>query len=84
MTYKDWVSDDTCDFMSRVGQIKIPAVAICGDEDYFTPPKYARYLHGRMPNCQLEIIPQADHWAYQEQPETFDRIVRGYLDKLPH
>jgi pimeloyl-ACP methyl ester carboxylesterase len=84
VTYKDWISDDTCDFMSRVGKIKTPAIAICGDEDYFTPPKYARYFHDRMPNCQLEIIPRAGHWAYQEQPETFDRIVRGYLNKLPH
>ena len=75
VTCKDWVSDDTFDFMSRVGNI-------AGDEDYFTPVKYAQYLHDRMPNCQLEIIPQAGHWTYVEQPETFDRIVKTYLAHL--
>ena len=83
VTYKDWISDDTFDCMSRVANIHTPSIAICGDEDYFTPVKYAEYFRDRMPHCQLEIIPQAGHWTYEEQPETFDRIVRTYLDTLP-
>ena len=82
VTYKDWISDDTFDCMSRVANIQTPSIAICGDEDYFTPAKYAQFFHDRMPNCQLQIIPQAGHWTYEEQPETFDRIVREYLDNL--
>ena len=83
VTYKDWISDDTFDCMSRVANIHTPSIAICGDEDYFTPVKYAEYFRDRMPHCQLAIIPQAGHWTYEEQPETFDRIVRTYLDTLP-
>ncbi len=82
VTYKDWISDDTFDFMSRVGNIAVPAIAICGDEDYFTPVKYAQYFHDHMPNCQLEIIQNAGHWTYAEQPQTFDRIVQTYLANL--
>ena len=83
VTYKDWISDDTFDCMSRVANIHTPSIAICGDEDYFTPVKYAEYFRDRMPHCQLAVIPQAGHWTYEEQPETFDRIVRAYLDNLP-
>lgn len=83
VTYKDWISDDSFDFMSRVSRIDVPSIAICGDEDEFTPVKYHEYLRDRMPNCQLEIIPQAGHWTYTEQPEIFDRTVRTFLGKLP-
>jgi pimeloyl-ACP methyl ester carboxylesterase len=82
VTYKDWISDDTFDFMSRVGNIAVSSIAICGEEDYFTPVKYAQYLADRMPNCQLAIIQNAGHWTYAEQPETFDRIVQTYLANL--
>ena len=84
VTYKDWISDDTFDCMSRIGNIHTPAIAVCGDEDYFTPVKYSEYFRDRLPNCQLEVIPRAGHWTYEEQPATFDRIVRAYLDTLPH
>ncbi len=42
VTYKDWISDDTFDFMSRVQDIQVPTLAICGDEDNLTPVKYQR------------------------------------------
>ena len=82
VTYKDWISDDSFDVMSRVASIQVPSLAICGEEDEFTPVKYHEFLRDRMPNCQLEVIKQAGHWTYTEQPETFDRAVRSYLDNL--
>ena len=84
MTYRDWLADDSFDFMSRVGGIQTPALAICGDEDYFTPVKYAEYFRDRIANCRLEVIPHAGHWTYEEQPDTFDRIVLDYLGTLSH
>ena len=83
VTYKDWISDDSFDFMSRVSSIHVPSLAICGDEDQFTPVKYHVYLRDRIPNCQLAIIKHAGHWTYTEQPHAFDRVVRSYLDNLP-
>lgn len=82
VTYRDWLADDSFDFMTRVAHIHTPSLAICGDEDSFTPVKYAEYFRDRMPNCRLQVIAQAGHWTYEEQPETFDRIVKDYVDGL--
>ncbi len=83
VTYADWIADDTFDAMARVGEITTRALAICGAEDRLTPVKYHRYLQERMPHCGLTIIERAGHWAFREQPESFDRAVRAFLADLP-
>lgn len=83
VTYKDWLCDDTFDVMCRLRDISLPTLAVCGDEDNLTPVKYHEYLRDQMPNCQLEIIAQAGHWTYLEQPEAFNCVVRSFLNGLP-
>ncbi len=83
VSYADWMADDTFDAMSRVRDIRIPTLAVCGAEDRLTPVKYHRYLAEQIAGCRLAIIEHAGHWAYREQPEAFTRIVRSFLDGLP-
>ncbi|MCZ6876307.1 MAG: alpha/beta hydrolase [bacterium] len=83
VTHKDWICDDTFDAISRVKDIDTPALAVCGDEDNLTPVKYHKYLRDQMPNCTMEIIHQAGHWTYLEQPEAFTGVVKAFLDRLP-
>lgn len=80
--YKDWLADDSCDFMTRLGVIDVPALAVCGAEDPLTPVKYHEFFRDRLPDCRLEVIPGAGHWPYFEQPEAFDRAVGGFLADL--
>jgi len=83
VTYADWIADDTFDAMTRVKDIRVPTLAVCGEEDRLTPVKYHRFLQAQIPGCRLEIIPRAGHWSYREQPEAFPRVVRAFLDELP-
>ena len=82
VTYKDWISDDTFDCISRLKAIKTTSIAICGSEDYFTPVKYSEYFRDNLPSCSLQVIEEAGHWTYHEQPQVFDRIALDYLDNL--
>lgn len=82
VTYRDWIADDSCDFLSRVAKIELPTLALCGDEDTLTPPKYHEFLRDQMPKCRLEIIRGAGHWTFAEQPEAFDRAVLAFLETL--
>ena len=82
VTYRDWIADDTCDFLSRVASVAVPTLALCGDEDRLTPPKYHEFLRDHMPQCRLAVIPGAGHWSFAEQPEAFDRAVSAFLDTL--
>ena len=83
VTYADWIADDTFDAMTRIGEIAVPTLALCGAEDRLTPVKYHRYLQERMPNCRLAVIEGAGHWSFHEQPEPFDRAVGAFLAGLP-
>jgi pimeloyl-ACP methyl ester carboxylesterase len=83
VTYGDWIADDTFDVMSRVSEIQLPTMVVCGAEDRLTPVKYHRYLQARIPGCQLTVIDAAGHWVFWEQSEAFMRTVRTFLDELP-
>ena len=82
VTLKDWISDDSFDFLNRLGSIDVPSLAICGNEDQLTPVRYHEFFRDRLPNCGLEVVPDSGHWPYAEQPERFDRAVRKFLDGL--
>jgi pimeloyl-ACP methyl ester carboxylesterase len=83
VTYGDWVADDTFDVLSRLRDIRVPALAICGADDRLTPVKYHEAFAAQIPGCRLEIVERAGHWMFWEQPEAFTRSVRSFLDSLP-
>lgn len=80
--YKDWIADDSFDVMSRVGQISVPTLAICGLEDPLTPLKYHEFLRDNLPNCELVGIERAGHWPFVENPEQFNAAILEFLDNL--
>jgi len=83
VTHTDWIADDSFDVMSRLRDIRVPALAVCGAEDRLTPVKYHRYLEEHIPGCRLAIIDGGGHWAFREQPAAFNSIARSFLDSLP-
>ncbi len=79
---RDWIADDTCDFMHRLKDIDRPALALCGREDVLTPLKYHLYLREHLPRCSLSILDDCGHWPFFERPEVFDAEVGAFLDGL--
>jgi pimeloyl-ACP methyl ester carboxylesterase len=80
--YKDWIADDSFDFMSRLRDIAVPALAICGEDDPLTPLKYHEYLRDHLAQCELVIVPGAGHWPFVEQPLVFDEAVLKFLNRF--
>jgi pimeloyl-ACP methyl ester carboxylesterase len=83
VTYGDWIADDTFDVMSRVQEIRVPTLVVCGAEDRLTPLKYHRFLAAQIPGAELTVIERAGHWVFWEQPDVFTQAVRHFLDRLP-
>ena len=83
VTYRDWICDDSFDFTTRLKNIDVHTLALCGEEDRLTPLKYHQFFQENMPRCQLAIIKNAGHWSYVEQPQEFNRMVKEFLDSLP-
>ncbi|HCU90394.1 MAG: hypothetical protein CMF53_04090 [Legionellales bacterium] len=81
VVYKDWIADDSFDCMSRLGQITVPSLVICGEQDPLTPLKYHEYLRDRLPHCDLATIEHAGHWPFVENPSAFNEAVINFLSE---
>lgn len=66
-------------YMNRLAEISAPALIIHGGADTLVPIKYAQEACRRIPDCRLEVLPGAGHWAQRERPAEFLCLVTGFL-----
>jgi len=66
----------------RLGAIRCPVLVIVGEEDPGTPVEMARAIHAALPSAELAILRSASHLSNMEQPEEFNRVLLGFLDKV--
>jgi pimeloyl-ACP methyl ester carboxylesterase len=64
--------------------IKVPALVIWGDRDHLLPVEQAVEVYRALPNAQLAVIPNADHFVTRTHQAEFGRIVTNFLDNLSH
>jgi pimeloyl-ACP methyl ester carboxylesterase len=62
--------------------VAVPTLIVVGDRD--TPFIAAsEYMARKIPGARLAVVPDAGHASNLDQPEAFDRALRGFLDSLP-
>ncbi|OGQ82221.1 MAG: hypothetical protein A3F90_10300 [Deltaproteobacteria bacterium RIFCSPLOWO2_12_FULL_60_19] len=68
------------------GRLTRPTLAVWGYNDPTAPLRRGRYLFDliakKTPMAELHVINQAGHFCYREQPETFNEVVRGFVQKV--
>lgn len=57
-----------------------PTLFIKGADSAYIQDKHRETVMRLFPNAQLKIIANAGHWLHAEKPDTFNRIVRQFLD----
>jgi pimeloyl-ACP methyl ester carboxylesterase len=62
----------------RLPGIKTPVQIVCGRDDELVPPANAEFLHERLPNSRMEILP-AGHFAWEEVPDLYGGILISWL-----
>ena len=67
---------------SRLNEINIPTLVICGSEDHGAPPENTRQMHAMIKGSQFLEIKQAGHISNIEQPDVFNEAVRGFLAEV--
>ena len=70
---------DAFDVIDRLGSIEAPTVAICGEEDQLTPPKYARFFGERIKGARVVVVPGAGHYVQVEQPDATTAALRDLV-----
>jgi pimeloyl-ACP methyl ester carboxylesterase len=63
-------------------KIHIPVGLIWGKDDKVTPPEVAVEFNELIPNSDLVWIDKCGHAPMMEQPEAFNKALRGFLNKL--
>lgn len=61
--------------------MKMPTCLIWGKNDTITPPEVAEEFHELIENSDLFWIDQCGHAPMMEQPEKFNSILEGWLEK---
>ncbi len=82
VVHADFAACDAFDVMARLGEIRAPALVLCGTEDRLTPPKYSEYLRDRIAGARLELVPGAGHLVTLEAPGAVARAVEAFLASL--
>jgi pimeloyl-ACP methyl ester carboxylesterase len=78
----DFLACDRFDVTAAVGNIDVPTLILCGQEDELTPVKYSQFLHDKIRGSRLEIIPNAGHMVMIESPEAFNEKVDQFISDL--
>jgi pimeloyl-ACP methyl ester carboxylesterase len=82
VTYRDWAACNAFDVMTRLHEIHLPTLIICGADDRLTPVKYSQYMHDHIRGSKLCIIPNAGHIVMMDQPEQVNQAIDGWLAEL--
>jgi 3-oxoadipate enol-lactonase len=66
----------------RLGEIKVPTLVICGEQDAGTPPAMAQAIHAGIPGAELVMLKDAAHLSNMEQPAAFLAAVEKFYARI--
>jgi len=81
-TLADFRACDAFDATDRVASLALPLLALTGEQDRLTPPKFAAFLADRVPGAEARILPEAGHLAMVERPDETNAALRAFVDRL--
>jgi 3-oxoadipate enol-lactonase len=81
-TIRDFRACNAFDATERIGDLRVPLLALTGDRDVLTPPKFAQWFADRVPGAQARILPDAGHLAMIERPGETNAALRAFEEGL--
>lgn len=67
---------------SRLAEIKVPLLLICGDLDFPHVQQRALYIRREIAHAEYAEISNTAHLPNLEQPAQFNRLLHNYLESL--
>jgi len=63
-------------------KIEIPVSLIWGRDDKITPPEVAIEFSEELPDAELHWIEHCGHAPMMERPDEFNRVLKGFLERI--
>lgn len=79
----DWRAANAFDRMGQLQTMDRPVLAVGGEQDALTPPKYIRYLADHLLRGRLILLPDAGHMLPMERPGDLAGLVLDLRSGLP-
>ena len=76
------MSRERPDSTPGLADIAVPTLLIVGDEDEISPLACAQTMNAKIRLSELARIPGVGHMSAMEDPESFNRTVRAWLERL--
>jgi pimeloyl-ACP methyl ester carboxylesterase len=81
-TVRDFRACDAFDATERASGLAIPLLALTGERDVLTPPKFAHWLADRVPGATARIVAGAGHLVMIERPAETNAALRAFVDQI--
>lgn len=65
--------------VSRLREMRTPALFLCGEEDVVFPPAAAAGMAATAPAGKVRLVAKAGHSVYFERPGVFNELVGAFL-----
>ncbi|GAC19973.1 alpha/beta fold hydrolase [Paraglaciecola arctica] len=78
----DFKACDKFDIMEGLGKITKPLLAVVGDQDVLTPPKYSTFLVNNVEKAQQVLIPGGTHYVFAEKPNEVNQAIENFIQSL--
>ncbi len=76
--YLKVIGEDLSEDMKR---INIPTLIIVGENDQDTPVEFGQRMHFLIPNSEFQIIANAGHYSFLDQPTIFIHLLTEFTRK---
>jgi len=70
------------DTLDRLPSIRCPTLAMVGEDDILTPPRYLRQIVERIPGARMLLVPGIGHSPPLEDGRGFSRALLEFLDGM--
>ena len=81
-TLRDFRACDAFDRIDRLEEVDLPLLALTGERDVLTPPKFASMLADRIPGATARIVPSAGHLAMAERPGDVNDALMAFVNHV--
>jgi len=81
-TLRDYQACNAFDVTQRLPELLLPLLAVTGEHDVMTPPKYAQSLVDRVPAGEVRIIPGAGHLVMIERPAETNDAIADFVNRV--
>ena len=64
---------------ARLANMETPVLLLTGGADLLSPPAMMKLVADQIPGCRFEVVPEAGHAAFHEQPDVWNRLVLEFI-----